>query len=216
MLKKIIKERIKKFFFKFTQIGAPNYSYNLEPIQLAEIINSLEKVKSLDGSICEIGVARGMTTRFICEYLSSINFRSEYYCIDTFSSFDKKDIQFEVEKRNKNRSELIGFSYNDYEVWKKNFKKFNFIKVIKKDVKNFNFKNIQPMKFVLLDVDLYLPTLSALNSIKDNMTKGGILLVDDVSKNNSWDGANQAFQEFVKTYSLKFKLVGKKCGIIEF
>ena len=100
MFKKIVKEKIKKFLFKFTQIGAPNYSYNLEPIQLAEIINSLEKVKSLDGSICEIGVARGMTTRFICEYLSSINFRSEYYCIDTFNSFDKKDIQFEVEKRN--------------------------------------------------------------------------------------------------------------------
>ena len=47
------------------------------------------------------------------------------------------------------------------------------------------------------------------------MTKGGIIIVDDVSENNSWDGAGQAFNEFVKENSLKFRLVGKKCGIIE-
>ena len=45
---------------------------------------------------------------------------------------------------------------------------------------------------------------------------GGVLMVDYVSENNSWDGANQAFHEFVKRHSLKFKLVGKKCGVIEF
>jgi len=48
------------------------------------------------------------------------------------------------------------------------------------------------------------------------MTKGGIIIVDDVNKNNSWDGANQAFYEFVKENSINFKLVGKKCGVIEF
>ena len=48
------------------------------------------------------------------------------------------------------------------------------------------------------------------------MCSGGKLIVDDVSKDNSWDGADQAFHEFVKKYSLKFKLIGKKCGIIEF
>ena len=48
------------------------------------------------------------------------------------------------------------------------------------------------------------------------MNKGGILMVDDVRENNSWDGANQAFNEFVNENSLKFKLVGKKCGVIKF
>ena len=42
MLKKIIKEKLKSFLFKYTQIGSPHYSYNLDPLQLAEIINSLE------------------------------------------------------------------------------------------------------------------------------------------------------------------------------
>ena len=216
MLKKIIKEKLKSFLFKYTQIGSPHYSYNLDPLQLAEIINSLEKVKQIKGSICEIGVARGMTTRFICEYLNISNYKKDFYCIDTFDSFVDEDIKYEIEKRNKTKTELLGFSYNNYEKWKKNFRNFTFLKPIKADVKKFDFSKIKPIKFVLLDVDLYLPTINALENLRINMCSGGILIVDDVSKNNSWDGADQAFHEFVNKYSLKCKLIGKKCGIIEF
>ena len=216
MLKKLIKEQLKKFLFKYTKLGAPIYSYNLDPLQLAEIINSLEQVKEIDGNICEIGVARGMTTRFICEYLKEIEIKKKFYCIDTFQSFKKEDIEYEVEKRNKKKSELIGFSYNDFTSWKKNFEEFSFVQAIQKDIKNFDFENIKPIKFALLDVDLYLPTISALTNLKNNMANGGILMVDDVSDNNSWDGANQAFHEFINQFSLNYKLVGNKCGVIKF
>ena len=216
MISKLLKEKIKKFFFKYTKLGAPDYTYNLDPLQLAEIINSLEKVKSLKGVICEIGVARGMTTRFICEYLKDVNNKPSFYCIDTFNSFVKEDVQYEIDKRKKNKSELIGFSYNNFNSWKKNFKDFDYIKAVQLDVKHFNFEKIRPIKFALLDVDLYVPTLTTLNNLKENMVEGGVLMVDDVSENNSWDGANQAFHEFVKRHSLKFKLVGNKCGVVEF
>ena len=59
MIDKLFKEKIKKLLFKFTSLGAPTYSYNLDPLQLSEIINSLEKVKKINGNICEVGVARG-------------------------------------------------------------------------------------------------------------------------------------------------------------
>ena len=52
------------------------------------------------------------------------NINCEFYCIDTFSSFVEEDIKYEVENRGKSRNELIGFSYNSFEVWKKNFKDF--------------------------------------------------------------------------------------------
>ena len=216
MLKKILTENLKKFVFKYTNIGKPNYPYNLDPLQLSEIIISLEKVKNLDGVICEIGVARGMTTRFICEYLNNTDTKTDYYCLDTFNSFTKEDVNFEIENRKKTHSELLGFSYNNFKKWKKNFNNYEYIKAIETDVKKFDFKKIKPIKFALLDVDLYLPTLSALENLKNNMITGGILMVDDVSKNNSWDGADQAFHEFIKKHSLKFELVGKKCGIIKF
>jgi hypothetical protein len=216
MLKKFLKEQLKKILFKYTKIGAPTYSYNLDPLQLAEIVNSLEQVKKIEGNICEIGVARGMTTRFICEYLKEIENKKKFYCIDTFQSFEKEDIKYEIEQRSKKRSELIGFSYNDFTSWKKNFEEFSFVQAVKKDIKSFNFEEIKPIKFALLDVDLYMPTISALNNLKNNMASGGILMVDDVIDNNSWDGANQAFHEFVNQFSLDYKLIGKKCGVIKF
>ena len=118
-MKKIILENIKKFIFNYTRFGAPSYSYNLEPIQLSEIILSIEKTKELSGSICEIGVARGMTTRFICEHLKLLNYNEKFFCIDTFSSFEKEDIDFEIQNRQKSMEELRGFSYNNFERWKK-------------------------------------------------------------------------------------------------
>lgn len=216
MIKQKTKEIIKKILFRYTNLGSPTYSYNLEPLQLTEIINSLEKVKNFRGNICEIGVARGMTSRFICEYLKDLKKQPKFYCIDTYDSFVSEDINYEIKNRNKTDSELKGFSYNNFDKWKKNFRNFKFVEAIKTDVKKFEFKNIGPIKFALLDVDLYLPTLSALNNLKENMVDGGILVVDDVADDNSWDGANQAFKEFVEKNSLKHKLVGKKCGVIEF
>ena len=49
---------------------------------------------------------------------------------------------------------------------KKNFKDFYFVKPIKTDVKKFDFTTIKPIKFALLDVDLYLPTINALENLK--------------------------------------------------
>ena len=47
MLKKILSENLKKFVFKYTNIGKPKYQYNIDPLQLTEIIISLEKVKEV-------------------------------------------------------------------------------------------------------------------------------------------------------------------------
>src|SRR5664280_336385 len=124
-----IKELIKKLIFRYTQIGRPNYPYGIEPIQMATIINEIERLKEIQGNIVEIGVARGMTTRLICEHLinQKIQNKQTLFALDTFSSFTEKDLQFEIEKRGKTRKELSGFAYNDYEIWKKNFSGFPFV-----------------------------------------------------------------------------------------
>ena len=95
----------------------------------------------------------------------------------------------------------LEYSFKGTNVEIENFRNFTFLKPIKADVKKFDFSKIKPIKFVLLDVDLYLPTINALENLRINMCSGGILIVDDVSKNNSWDGADQAFHEFVNKYS---------------
>ena len=93
---KPLKELSKQISFKYFKLGAPNYSYNVEPIQLAKLISELIRLDSTEGNILEVGVARGMTTRFICEHLKNTKFEGIYYAIDTFESFTDSDLEYEV------------------------------------------------------------------------------------------------------------------------
>ena len=122
----ILKEHIKKLIFRHTNFAKPSYKYNVEPAQLSELIKSIDRLATgRKNTIVEIGVARGMTTRFLAEHISLNSYNVDYFCMDTFSSFIDKDINYEVEKRNKNKKDLLAFKYNDYSKWKKNFKNTN-------------------------------------------------------------------------------------------
>jgi len=213
-----VKELIKKIVFRYSKFGAPKYSYNIEPIQLASIIFAIDKLKKNKKNIkiFEIGVARGMTSRFICEHVKREEINCDFYCLDTFSSFEEEDIKYEIENRGKSRQELIGFSYNDFEVWKKNFSEFNFVIPIQIDASKFNFSEIGKVDFVFLDVDLYRPTISVLENVLPYVSDDAIIMVDNVEDNNEWDGAYEAFMEFVNKHNLPYKMIGKKCGVIEF
>ncbi|MBO9477710.1 class I SAM-dependent methyltransferase [Shimia sp. R11_0] len=213
----MIKEFIKKLAFRHTNFGAPKYSYNIEPEQLAEIISSIVALSKRGHplNLLEIGVARGMTTRFIAEHIEKNRLDVAFYCLDTFSSFTAEDVDYEIQNRGKSRGELAGFSYNDFETWKRNFSEYDFVKAIQCDVADFDFAEIEGgIDFVFLDVDLYQPTLKALRNMRGYLNAGAIILVDDVADNNSWDGAFEAFFEFVKEEGIDYEVVGNRCGKI--
>ena len=213
---KLLSETAKSFVFRYTRWGKPNYPYNVEPIQLALLINEIERLKTLPGSILEVGVARGMTTRFIAQHLAGQ--RSEnhvkLYAVDTFSSFTESDLEFEVKKRGKSLLDLRGFTYNDYAAWSRNFADFPFVEAIKGDCSTLDYSKFSPIKLAFLDVDLYLPTLNALPAIYENLVPGGVILVDDVFNNSTYDGAYQAYMEFCSKNNIAPSVVGTKCGVL--
>ena len=213
---KILKEYVKKFAFRYLKVGAPKYDFNVEPIQMALLVNEIERMKNIDGCICEIGVARGMTTRFLAEHIKSQNIeeKNKYFAIDTFNSFVKDDLTFEVEQRDKKIIDLRGFEYNSYNVWKSNFSEFNFINAIQADCALFDFNTIDPIKLTFLDVDLYLPTKKTLQKVFDATVKGGVIFVDDVLDNTAYDGSYQAYMEFCNENKIQPKIIGNKCGVI--
>ena len=86
-LKKKLYEKLKGLVFKYTRLMDPKYLYLVEPIQLAFLVNYLENSKNIDGSILEVGVDKGMTTRFLCEYISKSKSSIKYFVVDTFNSF---------------------------------------------------------------------------------------------------------------------------------
>ena len=215
-MRKKLTELIKRLIFRHTNFSKPSYKYNVEPAQLSELIKSIDRLATgRKNTIVEIGVARGMTTRFLAEHISLNNYNVDYFCLDTFSSFIDKDINYEVEKRNKNKKDLLAFEYNDYLKWKKNFQEYKFIKPIKCDCSTFDFSSIAPINLCFLDVDLYKPTINTLNNIWDFMAEDSVIIIDDVKENNEWDGAFQAFMEFVNEKKLNYYLVGTKCGVIK-
>ena len=113
-LLKPVKETLKAIAFKHLGLGAPSYPYCIEPIQLATLINEFERVKEAQGCVIEIGVARGMTSRFIAEHIKNQKLADKtiYYAIDTFESFTKADLEYEVQSRGKDLLDLRGFEYN--------------------------------------------------------------------------------------------------------
>lgn len=209
-----LKILIKRFVYKHIKTNL-TYPYMIEPIQLAQIIIELERLKKIKGNILEIGVFRGMTTRFICEYLNNTkSHNSKLYAIDTFSSFTETDVNYETRYRGKKYSEIDSFNINDFDKWKKDFQIHSFVFPIKSDCSKVNYKKLAPIKFAFLDVDLYLATKKTLPKIYKILVPGGVILVDDVKNNNIWDGAYQAYMEFCKEINVKPELIGSKCGII--
>lgn len=213
---KSIQEATKSFAFKYTTLGVPTYRYNIEPIQLAALINEIERLKDVKGNIVEIGVARGLTTRLLCQHIvnQKLNSTLTLYAIDTFASFTEADLNYEVQKRGKILPELKAFAYNDFEVWKKNFQQYPFVQAIQSDCSVVDYSKIGPIKLAFLDVDLYLPTKKTLIKLYEALVDGGVILVDDVLANNKYDGAYQAYMEFCDEYKIEPLVIGNKCGLI--
>jgi hypothetical protein len=216
-LRASLTEVAKTIAFRHTKLGVPTYPYpNVEPIQLATLVTEIERLKQVKGNIVEIGVASGRTTRFLCEHIVSQNLQDTLtlYAIDTFASFTKQDLEFEVKQRGKKLSELMAFGYNDFEIWKRNFATYPFVKALQSDCAAFDYARVAPVKVAFLDVDLYVPTRRTLPKLYEVLVPGGVILVDDVRDNQVYDGAYQAYMEFCQELRVAPRLVGNKCGVI--
>ena len=90
----------------------------------------------------------------------------------------------------------------------------NCVTSIEADVAEFDFDSISPISFCLVDVDLYLPTKQCLPRIYNNMSPGGIIVVDDCEADNLYDGAMQAYEEFITDTHVPKKIECGKLGVI--
>ena len=213
----LFKEFLKKIAFRYLKLGKPKYPYMLDPIQLCALITNIDelyKIKKRPLKIYEIGVARGMTTAFLASHILFEKLPHQLICIDTFEGFTDKDLKYELNIRGKSKKEMLGFSYNDYDIWRNNFKHLKFVDVVKADITNYEISSDEKVDVLLADVDLYLPTKIILEKFYPKLTSGGMILVDDVKEDNCWDGAHEAYHEFCHTNMIKPRLLGRKSGVL--
>ena len=57
---------------------------------------------------------------------------------------------------------------------------------------------------VLLDVDLYKPTLKILQSVETNICKNGLIVFDE-GNSKWWPSERKAISEFLKKSKIKYK-----------
>ena len=149
-------------------------------------------VNQIKGDLVELGVYKGYTAKLIHYYAPD----RKLFLFDTYEGFDITDLEIEkiraghninshfksagvqavinyIKPKNENIIPVVGV----------------FPKSIPEDLSDRTFS------FVNIDMDLYEPTISALNYFYPKTNKGGYLLIHDY---NSWSGAREAVDEFFR------------------
>ena len=190
------------------------YGYNFSPGQLAFLVQCLDETKNVPGNIFEIGCSTGQTACFLSRHLRSLQTGKNYYCIDTFSGFTRDDVAFETGSRGKGEEDYSGFRLNSFK-WVKYTLELNGctnVYPVRADANDFQFTG--PVSLCISDVDLYRPTLRTLQNVWPHLSPGGIVVVDDCKPNNHFDGAYQAYMEFIAAHGIEPDIILERVGII--
>lgn len=206
----------------------PRYQFEYFPRQLCYLARCIDLISSVDGEIVEIGCAHGLTTTFLYEYMKDSGIDKRYNCFDTFSGFTKQNIAVEINQRRKDYNYGREYKNNNIEWFRENLSRRSIVDVniVQADICTIDDDKLPPkIAFCLIDVDLYEPVKIGLQKIYPRMANGGVIVIDDCwtrqkhmwvdSVGSAYDGAMQAYKEFVAIRNLPEKFVETKLAVIE-
>ncbi|MGB0970477.1 MAG: TylF/MycF/NovP-related O-methyltransferase [Mycobacterium sp.] len=198
------------------RLMAPRYRYKIDPGQLCAMVSFIDATRGSESVIAEVGVAQGDSSVFMLEHLVTTGDERTLYLFDTFSGFTKSSIEHEVQVRNKSKREYDRFRYGDEHRLQKNLYNLGYerFRTIKGDASGYMWSSLLPIGAMLLDIDLYQPTIDVLEAVYPNLIEGGGIVLDDCLPDTPWDGSLQAYEEFISRHGLPFERVGKKGAII--
>lgn len=198
------------------RVMAPSYPYKLNPAQLGAMIELIDNTRPDNASIAEVGVARGDTSLFLLEHLRTARDERPLLLFDTFVGFTPESVAVEVSDRGKTASAYGAFRYTDEKRFRRNLEKAGYenFRIITGDASRFDWSTLAPIGAVILDIDLYVPTISTLEAIWPHLLPSGGVIVDDCLPDTPWDGAFQAYEEFIAAHGLPFERVGHKGAVV--
>ena len=194
----------------------PRYPYWVDPGTLAEMLRLIDEPRNKEGAIVEVGVARGITSVFLLEHMKTTRDPRPLVMIDTFHGFTAKAIQHEVAHRNRRKRDLANFSYGSAAVLRKSLNRLGYrnFRIIAGDCEDIDWRDIGRVAGLLLDVDLYRPTLATLDAVWPLLCPHGGIVVDDCIEPHWADGSLEAYTEFIKRHALPFiRIGGKAAGV---
>jgi O-methyltransferase len=191
------------------------YEFMFSPMQLGFLCEQLGQTAGVAGSVLEVGCAYGATTVYLNRHMDDKGIDADYFAIDTFNGFTKKDISAEAELGRVFRYEEE-FRQNSKSIYDRTMRRNGVGRVVsfRADASDFDYKQLAPFRFVLVDVDLYRPVLAVLNSVYDLVTPGGRIIIDDCANEGRWAGGYDAFNEFADAAGLEATVFCDKLGLI--
>tara|TARA_B110000483_G_C17994253_1_gene464749 strand:- start:163 stop:846 length:684 start_codon:yes stop_codon:yes gene_type:complete len=194
--KQIIKLKKRNNFSDFdiiTNYGLFSGDSNLyKTLIIFDLIKQTSKVK---GDVIELGIHRGNTSLLIKKILDIFKIKKNLYLLDHFKGlihYNKKDTKLSEKLKDK----YVG-KRKQIEQFIKFFNLKN-IKIIDKDATTLKSSFFHKKKFSLayFDMDLYLPTLRALEAIDKSISVGGYIVFDEGNK-KLWS-EKLAIKDFLK------------------
>ena len=187
-------------------------------LKLIDHYEVYKKIVKIKGDIIECGVFKGASLIRMLTFRDLIEQKSKRKVIgfDAFGKFpqpnknyknDNEDRSF-AKKHDKDIGLGINISVLKKYLQKKKIKNYQLIKGdVLKTLPKFKLKH-KKLKIALLhlDLDVYGPTKFVLNVLYENISKNGIILLDDYSHIK---GATLAVDEFLKNKKLKIYKVSK-------
>ncbi len=194
---------LKVDFYKINTTHIINKGLGARDIFLNHLAKEIYR-NGIEGSVAEAGVFKGAFS----EKISTAFPDRKLYLFDTFEGFDDRDIVEETEKA-KNDLDKSGYFSDtsvDY-VLRRIPNPQNAI--IKKGYIPETLKGINDrFCFVNLDLDLYKPTLSALEFFWDKVNKGGGILIHDYYNEFSFPNLKKGVIEFSEKKGICFFPIG--------
>ncbi len=185
------------------------YLYS-KPSRVLKTISHYEIFKkslNIKGVIIECGVFKGTSLIKFLTFRDLLNKKNKrVFGFDVFGSFPNQKLKKD-NKFSKYHDKIAGYGLPIGDLNKhlknKEFKNFKLIKGNIKDTIPKFLKNNKKLKisFLHLDLDVFEPTIAALNFFYKHVSKNGIILLDDY---NMIEGATKAINQFKKKQKLKF------------
>jgi O-methyltransferase len=194
----------------------PIYPFMYEPHQLEFLLKCVREINSVPGACVEVGCAEGATAVFLKKYLNYLGAKKHYVALDTFAGFVAEDVDYEIESRGKDEALRDEFIINRRAWVVESLRRYgiNDVELIQCDAATFDYKRIGDISFCLIDVDLYKPVTAVLPKVYEQLSSGGIIVVDDCQEHPKWDGALEAYQRFVRAHDRPAEIVCGKLGLI--
>ncbi|UUZ57714.1 TylF/MycF family methyltransferase [Nocardioides sp. B-3] len=121
-----------------------------------------------------------------------------------------------MKERGKDPREYDKFRYGDAHRFERNLRKqgYDAFRIVEGDASAFDWSSLTSVGALLLDIDVYEPTMKVLEAVYPMLAPGGGIVLDDCLPDNPWDGSLRAYREFIEARGLPFIRVGHKGALV--